>query len=78
VLITVGPLAAEIGARFRGAGPGGAGEVHRAADPAEAAALLESLVRPGDLVLVKGSRAVGLERVCDALKNVNPPARATV
>ena len=39
------------------------GEVHPVATPEEAGALLEELARPGDRVLVKGSRSVGLERV---------------
>jgi len=39
------------------------GEVRPVASPEEAGALLEELVRPGDRVLVKGSRSVGLERV---------------
>ncbi|HZC13167.1 MAG TPA: UDP-N-acetylmuramoyl-tripeptide--D-alanyl-D-alanine ligase [Thermoleophilaceae bacterium] len=39
------------------------GEVHPVASPEEASALLEELARPGDRVLVKGSRSVGLERV---------------
>ena len=39
------------------------GEAHAVGTPEEAAALLEELGRPGDRVLVKGSRSVGLERV---------------
>jgi len=38
-----------------------------AASAAEAIPLVEELVRPGDAVLVKGSRSVGLEVVADAL-----------
>jgi len=37
------------------------------ATAAEAAALARELVRPGDAVLVKASRSVGLEVVADAL-----------
>jgi len=36
-------------------------------DAGEAAALIPELVEPGDLVLVKASRGVGLELVCGAL-----------
>ena len=36
--------------------------------PDEAALLVESLVKPGDVVLVKGSRSVGLELVTDDLR----------
>ena len=39
------------------------GEAQAVGTPEEAAALLEELGRPGDRVLVKGSRSVGLERV---------------
>ena len=39
------------------------GETHPVATPEEAAALLEELAQPGDRVLIKGSRSVGLERV---------------
>jgi UDP-N-acetylmuramoyl-tripeptide--D-alanyl-D-alanine ligase len=42
------------------------GEVHPVATPEEAAALLEEVARPGDRVLVKGSRSAGLERVLAA------------
>jgi UDP-N-acetylmuramoyl-tripeptide--D-alanyl-D-alanine ligase len=60
LLITVGPLAAAIADGFDG-------EVHSVADAGEAAALVPELVEPGDVVLVKGSRGVGLELVCSAL-----------
>ena len=42
-----------------------------ARDAAEAAEKVTELVRPGDVVLVKGSRAVGLEVVADALTGVH-------
>ncbi|HZS24319.1 MAG TPA: UDP-N-acetylmuramoyl-tripeptide--D-alanyl-D-alanine ligase [Gaiellaceae bacterium] len=44
-----------------------------AADAAEALVCAREVVRPGDAVLVKGSRSVGLELVADALAGV--PAR---
>jgi UDP-N-acetylmuramoyl-tripeptide--D-alanyl-D-alanine ligase len=43
------------------------GESHVAGDAAAAASLVASLVRPGDLVLVKASRGIGLETVTEAL-----------
>jgi UDP-N-acetylmuramoyl-tripeptide--D-alanyl-D-alanine ligase len=43
------------------------GESHAAPDAAAAAALADALVAPGDIVLVKGSRGVGLEVVAEAL-----------
>jgi UDP-N-acetylmuramoyl-tripeptide--D-alanyl-D-alanine ligase len=36
-------------------------------DAVEAASALAEIVRPGDVVLVKGSRAVGLEAVAEAI-----------
>ena len=73
----------EIGARAAGAaqmlvavgefadayerGYGGAGAVMRAAEAADAADLVREVVRDGDVVLVKASRGVGLERVTEAL-----------
>jgi UDP-N-acetylmuramyl pentapeptide synthase len=58
----VGPQAAVMSDTF-------GGTVHRAKDAGEAAQLVPELLREGDLVLVKGSRAVGLELVCRALRN---------
>ena len=60
VLVTVGPLAAAMGERFEG-------EIYPVADAGEAAALVPELLAPGDVVLVKGSRGVGLELVTEAL-----------
>jgi UDP-N-acetylmuramoyl-tripeptide--D-alanyl-D-alanine ligase len=45
----------------------------RAADVAEALALLTAEVRPGDVVLVKASRAAGLERVAEGLLRAPGP-----
>jgi UDP-N-acetylmuramoyl-tripeptide--D-alanyl-D-alanine ligase len=60
LLVTVGPRARAISTSFEG-------EVRSVDDASAAAELVPTLVRPGDLVLVKGSRAVGLELVCRAL-----------
>ena len=43
------------------------GEAHAVPDAAAAAALADELVAPGDVVLVKASRGVGLEVVAEAL-----------
>jgi UDP-N-acetylmuramoyl-tripeptide--D-alanyl-D-alanine ligase len=60
VLLAVGELA-------RGYLGRGVPEERHAATVEDAVGALEDLVRPGDVVLVKASRSVGLERVADAL-----------
>jgi UDP-N-acetylmuramyl pentapeptide synthase len=59
--VTVGPRAAHMAVPF-------GGEAHAAADAVEAAGLVRGLVAPGDTVLVKASRGVGLEAVTEALQ----------
>jgi len=56
VLVSVGAAAVSYAEAFDG-------DVHAAGEPEEARALLEELAQPGDRVLIKGSRSVGLERV---------------
>jgi UDP-N-acetylmuramoyl-tripeptide--D-alanyl-D-alanine ligase len=48
-------------------GYGDAGEAMRAAEAADAADLVREVIRDGDVILVKASRAVGLERVAATL-----------
>ena len=68
-LVAVGELAATIAAS---AERNGLHDVHRAADGGEALVRLRQLLRPGDTVLVKGSRALALDALADAL--VRPEA----
>jgi UDP-N-acetylmuramoyl-tripeptide--D-alanyl-D-alanine ligase len=63
VVLAVGPL----GEHYV-SGLGGAVESERAANAEQAAAAAAALLRPGDVVLVKGSRSVGLERVAESLR----------
>jgi UDP-N-acetylmuramoyl-tripeptide--D-alanyl-D-alanine ligase len=64
LLIAVGPRAAWMGEPFRAAG---GASVVAVPDAAAAAERLGELVGPDDLVLVKGSRGVGLEVVAETL-----------
>jgi UDP-N-acetylmuramoyl-tripeptide--D-alanyl-D-alanine ligase len=61
LLITVGPLAAAMAAPF-------GGESRSVATALEAAAMAAELLEPGDTVLVKASRGVGLEAVAETLR----------
>ena len=67
VLVTVGPLAAAIADGFD---DDETAATYSVADAGEAAALVRELVEPGDVVLVKASRGIGLELVCDALADL--------
>jgi len=64
-LIASGVLARNLA---KGARISGMSAVHEAADAPAAAAELLALVAPGDVVLVKGSRGMRLERVVEALR----------
>jgi UDP-N-acetylmuramoyl-tripeptide--D-alanyl-D-alanine ligase len=68
VLVAVGPLSAETARAF-------GGESWPVADAAEAARAAREIVRPGDVVLVKGSRGIALEAVAEALVAAEAPAR---
>jgi UDP-N-acetylmuramoyl-tripeptide--D-alanyl-D-alanine ligase len=61
LLVAVGPRAAAMVDTF-------GGDARAVDDAQEAAALARELVGPGDVVLVKGSRGVGLEVVAEALQ----------
>ena len=64
VLIGVGELARTAVEAARGAG---LSETHVVADGAEALVLLKRLQRPGDVILVKGSHSLALDRLADAI-----------
>jgi UDP-N-acetylmuramoyl-tripeptide--D-alanyl-D-alanine ligase len=61
VLVTVGPRAAVMLDVFDG-------DSYAVADAGEAASLVGEILEPGDVMLVKGSRGVGLEVVAEALE----------
>jgi UDP-N-acetylmuramoyl-tripeptide--D-alanyl-D-alanine ligase len=61
LLVTVGPRSVAMLDTFDG-------EAYAVTDAHEAAALLGELIEPGDVILVKGSRGVGLEVVAEALQ----------
>ncbi len=69
LLVAVGPLGAEIAAAFPG-------EAHTVPDAPAASQLVPGLLLGGDTVLVKGSRGVGLEVVCSALRADQASLRA--
>jgi UDP-N-acetylmuramoyl-tripeptide--D-alanyl-D-alanine ligase len=64
VLVGVGPLARTA---VEAAKRAGLREAHEVADGAEALVLLKRVQRPGDVILVKGSHSMALDRLADAL-----------
>jgi UDP-N-acetylmuramoyl-tripeptide--D-alanyl-D-alanine ligase len=62
LLVTVGPLGRMIGEEAREAGMA-ATAIHQVATNAEAAALVRTLVQPGDVILIKGSRGLKMEQI---------------
>jgi len=70
LFVAVGPRSARAAAAARAAAEGAAAgtlEVRHFPDSEEAARFLSAEARPGDLVLVKGSRGIKMERVVQAL-----------
>jgi UDP-N-acetylmuramoyl-tripeptide--D-alanyl-D-alanine ligase len=70
-LITVGARARWIADEAIAAGMPAA-DVHATAANLDALAVLQGIIRPGDVILVKGSRAAAMEAIVDALSR--PPA----
>ena len=66
LIVAVGPGAADLADAAATDAPTGT-RVIRADDAAEALELLRPRLRAGDVVLVKGSRGIGLERVVEGL-----------
>lgn len=68
VLVTVGEMARDCGPPFGGE------KLYSLENAGQAAERIASIVEPGDTVLIKGSRGVGLEVVAEALCDALPPA----
>jgi UDP-N-acetylmuramoyl-tripeptide--D-alanyl-D-alanine ligase len=66
ILVTVGPLAKHIADGARAAGMH-EGAMWPLSTPDGASEMLTTLLEPGDVVLVKASRSVGLERVVEGI-----------
>lgn len=74
LLVAVGRWASWVAEGALEAAGNGAMEVRQAGSSEEAAELLRNLVRAGDRILVKGSRAAAMERIVEALKGLGPEA----
>jgi UDP-N-acetylmuramoyl-tripeptide--D-alanyl-D-alanine ligase len=65
-LITVGELGGAYGDEY-------IGSIEHVVNPLAAAHVVQRVAEPGDTVLVKGSRSVGLESVAEVLLNASHP-----
>ncbi|MDH3604016.1 MAG: hypothetical protein OEU26_30790, partial [Candidatus Tectomicrobia bacterium] len=65
-LITLGPLSRSMAEGAREAGMA-ARQIHCAVDQQGALAMLQKLLRPGDVVVLKGSRGMAMEHLVKAL-----------
>ena len=65
-LVTVGPRARWIAEEALASGMNAA-DVHPVSSNTDAIGILQGMIRPGDVVLVKGSRAAAMESIVDAL-----------
>ncbi len=73
VVIGVGPRSKSLLDGARSAGFNG-GRIHHFDDAASAGAFLKDFIRRGDLVLIKASRGIGLDRIVTMLENELPVA----
>jgi UDP-N-acetylmuramoyl-tripeptide--D-alanyl-D-alanine ligase len=77
LLVTVGPGASGIARGAREAGLE-AGRLHEAEDREAALELLRPRLRSGDVILVKASRGIALDRLVDRLREeLGPPSRGS-
>ncbi len=67
-LITLGPMARQIGAGAREAGMD-EGRIHHAGSLSEACQAIRSAAEPGSTILLKGSRKMKMERLLEMLQN---------
>ncbi len=70
-LVVVGPLARRIGEAALARGMN-AGQVHFTETCADATRILQDHLQQGDVVLIKGSRAMEMERIVEALRQAEP------
>jgi UDP-N-acetylmuramoyl-tripeptide--D-alanyl-D-alanine ligase len=72
LLVTVGPLGQLIGLEAREAGMPAAAVQHVETN-AQAVTLLQTLIQPDDIILVKGSRGMKMDQIVTDLANLDNP-----